>query len=108
MADIKNLEATAASSDDERPLDKNEARFLDAENNIQIDPDHGLTPEEAKAADKKLLWKLDLMLLPWLTLLYLVSFLDRYTCPSICAHPPRLTLVRQNQHWQCKNRWLNH
>lgn len=28
--------------------------------------------------DRKLLWKLDLRLLPWLSLLYLVSFLDRY------------------------------
>lgn len=27
--------------------------------------------------DRKLLWKLDLKLIPWLTLLYLISFLDR-------------------------------
>lgn len=27
--------------------------------------------------DRKLLWKLDLRLVPWLSLLYLVSFLDR-------------------------------
>ncbi len=29
------------------------------------------------AQDKKLLWKLDLRLIPWLCLLYLISFLDR-------------------------------
>lgn len=28
--------------------------------------------------DRQLLWKLDLRLVPWLSLLYLVSFLDRY------------------------------
>jgi sugar phosphate permease len=27
--------------------------------------------------DRKLVWKLDLMLIPWLCLLYLASFLDR-------------------------------
>jgi sugar phosphate permease len=27
--------------------------------------------------DRKLLWKLDLQLIPWLTLLYLIAFLDR-------------------------------
>lgn len=27
--------------------------------------------------DRKLLWKLDFRLVPWLSLLYLVSFLDR-------------------------------
>lgn len=27
--------------------------------------------------DRKLLWKLDLQLIPWLALLYLISFLDR-------------------------------
>ncbi|KIW42401.1 uncharacterized protein PV06_05956 [Exophiala oligosperma] len=41
------------------------------------DPDEGLSEEERKKIDRKLLWKLDLQLLPWLTLLYLISFLDR-------------------------------
>ncbi|KAH3916039.1 hypothetical protein HBI56_038760 [Parastagonospora nodorum] len=41
------------------------------------DPDAGLSEEERAAHDRKLLWKLDLKLLPWLSFLYLISFLDR-------------------------------
>jgi sugar phosphate permease len=41
------------------------------------DPDAGLSDAERAAIDKKLLRKLDMKLIPWLTLLYLVSFLDR-------------------------------
>ncbi|KAJ6123448.1 hypothetical protein N7512_005913 [Penicillium capsulatum] len=41
------------------------------------DPDAGLSEEERARIDRKLLWKLDLQLVPWLSLLYLVSFLDR-------------------------------
>ncbi|ROT34488.1 MFS general substrate transporter [Sodiomyces alkalinus F11] len=41
------------------------------------DPDAGKTEEERKAIDRKLMWKVDLWLIPWLSLLYLLSFLDR-------------------------------
>ncbi|KAK8180316.1 major facilitator superfamily domain-containing protein [Phyllosticta capitalensis] len=41
------------------------------------DPDAGLSDEERAAIDRKLLWKLDLKLIPWLCFLYLISFLDR-------------------------------
>ncbi|KAL4802817.1 major facilitator superfamily domain-containing protein [Aspergillus unguis] len=41
------------------------------------DPDEGLSKEEKAKIDRALLWKLDLKLVPWLSLLYLVSFLDR-------------------------------
>ena len=41
------------------------------------DPDAGLSAEERARIDKKLVRKLDLMLIPWLCLLYLLSFLDR-------------------------------
>jgi hypothetical protein len=41
------------------------------------DPDEGKSPEEKAAIDKALLRKLDLKLIPWLSLLYLISFLDR-------------------------------
>jgi len=41
------------------------------------DPDAGLSEEERAAIDKKLLWKLDKKLIPWLSFLYLISFLDR-------------------------------
>ncbi|KAF4766245.1 hypothetical protein HAV15_011032 [Penicillium sp. str.  len=41
------------------------------------DPDAGLSDEERAEIDRKLLWQLDIRLVPWLSLLYLVSFLDR-------------------------------
>ncbi|PWY94962.1 MFS general substrate transporter [Aspergillus sclerotioniger CBS 115572] len=41
------------------------------------DPDEGLSEEEKAKIDRALVWKLDLRLIPWLSLLYLVSFLDR-------------------------------
>ncbi|KAH8703430.1 putative MFS transporter [Talaromyces proteolyticus] len=41
------------------------------------DPDKGLSDEERAAIDRKLLLKLDLRLIPWLSLLYLAAFLDR-------------------------------
>ncbi|KAJ9609686.1 hypothetical protein H2200_006014 [Cladophialophora chaetospira] len=44
---------------------------------IPDDPDAGLSEEERRRIDRQLLWKLDLHLIPWLCLLYLISFLDR-------------------------------
>ncbi|KPM46401.1 hypothetical protein AK830_g102 [Neonectria ditissima] len=41
------------------------------------DPDVGKTEEERQAIDKKLMRKVDIWLIPWLSLLYLLSFLDR-------------------------------
>ncbi|THW49406.1 pantothenate transporter liz1 [Aureobasidium pullulans] len=41
------------------------------------DPDAGLSDEERAAIDKKLVRKLDFKLIPWLSFLYLISFLDR-------------------------------
>jgi len=41
------------------------------------DPDAGLNEEERAAHDKALLRKLDWQLIPWLSFLYLISFLDR-------------------------------
>lgn len=90
----------AASTDEKPAIDS----FSDAEKHNDQDklagfedPDAGLSDEErAKIVcvlytlsthfaylsrnvlqDRKLLWKLDLRLVPWLSLLYLVSFLDR-------------------------------
>lgn len=38
---------------------------------------NNMSLEEKNKFEKKLLWKLDLRLVPWLSLLYLLSFLDR-------------------------------
>ncbi|KAM0522407.1 hypothetical protein ACHAPE_001997 [Trichoderma viride] len=42
-----------------------------------IDPDAGLSDAERAANERRLMRKLDWTLVPWLTLLYLVCFLDR-------------------------------
>ena len=41
------------------------------------DPDAGKSDEEKAEIDRKLMWKVDMWLIPWLSLLYLLSFLDR-------------------------------
>lgn len=41
------------------------------------DPDAHLPGDERAAIDKRLVWHLDLVMIPWLSLLYLLAFLDR-------------------------------
>ncbi|KAF1942221.1 MFS transporter-like protein [Clathrospora elynae] len=41
------------------------------------DPDVGKSDAERARLDKALVWKMDIWLIPWLSLLYLLSFLDR-------------------------------
>ncbi|KEF51416.1 uncharacterized protein A1O9_12565 [Exophiala aquamarina CBS 119918] len=77
---MEKAEATRRSSSEdahsplsaEKQVDEAPVAVLDIR-----DPDEGLSDEERKAIDRKLLWKLDFKLIPWLTLLYLISFLDR-------------------------------
>jgi hypothetical protein len=42
-----------------------------------LDQWNGMSIEEKTKFERKLLWKLDFRLVPWLSLLYLLSFLDR-------------------------------
>ncbi|KAI2635928.1 major facilitator superfamily domain-containing protein [Xylaria nigripes] len=44
---------------------------------VPVDPDASLSPDQRSKIEQKLLWKLDLVLIPWLCLLYLLAFLDR-------------------------------
>ncbi|KAF3762680.1 MFS general substrate transporter [Cryphonectria parasitica EP155] len=41
------------------------------------DPDAGRSDQEKAVIDRKLVWRLDWILIPWLCLLYLMAFLDR-------------------------------
>lgn len=45
--------------------------------NLPEDPDTGCTERERADIDAKLVRRLDLKLMPWLCLLYLMAFLDR-------------------------------
>jgi len=66
-------------SDVETPVEKQSAP-LDNVTEIDDDINHewnNMSEEEQLSFEKKLIHKLDLRVLPWLTLLYLLSFLDR-------------------------------
>lgn len=78
-------ERSPSSSDNEKKLDEQvERRGSHASVNSRAeslyelpDPDAGKSPEERAKIDKALLWKVDRWIIPWLCLLYLLSFLDR-------------------------------
>ncbi|MCJ1448383.1 MAG: hypothetical protein MMC23_008898 [Stictis urceolatum] len=72
---VEHTHSDRSPSDDETRVGGNKAFGTMA--NLPPDPDEGLSDAEKAKIDRKLLWKLDLKLIPWLSLLYLVSFLDR-------------------------------
>ncbi|KAH7303448.1 major facilitator superfamily transporter [Stachybotrys elegans] len=77
-AEEHRLEDRKASHDDAAIAKGNAAALERAELLANLpDPDEGKTDEERKAIDRKLMWKVDMWLIPWLSLLYLLSFLDR-------------------------------
>uniref|UniRef100_A0A0B7JNU2 Major facilitator superfamily (MFS) profile domain-containing protein n=2 Tax=Bionectria ochroleuca TaxID=29856 RepID=A0A0B7JNU2_BIOOC len=54
----------------------NEA-FSTFDHDERTDPYCGMSAEERELEERRLLWKLDIQLIPWLCLLYLICFLDR-------------------------------
>lgn len=68
-ANSSDAENNAATSIEKKLI------FLHPE--LAVDPDEGLSEEEKAKIDRDLLWKLDIRLIPWLSLLYLAAFLDR-------------------------------
>ncbi|KAL7786804.1 major facilitator superfamily domain-containing protein [Trichoderma afarasin] len=58
-------------------ISNSEVEQIAIEHDQIIDPDAGLSDEARAANERRLLRKLDLVLIPWLTLLYLMCFLDR-------------------------------
>lgn len=96
MADLATKEKPSAlenGSDESDHGDKASTVFQNTDDTDLADPDEGKTPEErakivSSAAaqqectidgvqDKALVWKVDRWIIPWLSLLYLLSFLDR-------------------------------
>ncbi|KAI5848604.1 major facilitator superfamily domain-containing protein [Morchella snyderi] len=69
---MTELNSHAFSLDDKE--DPKKAEFID---DIDPDPDAGLSDEERARIDRELVRKLDIRLIPWLCILYLASFLDR-------------------------------
>ena len=66
------------SADDEKKVGVRPGEFESlATHQLPPDPDEDLSDAERAKIDRKLLLKLDFRLIPWLCLLYLISFLDR-------------------------------
>ncbi|RFU35009.1 hypothetical protein B7463_g1318, partial [Scytalidium lignicola] len=61
-------------SDDEKNVG---SPVVESVPNLSEDPDAHLSNAEKAAIDRKLVWKLDMYLIPWLCILYLLAFLDR-------------------------------
>ncbi|KAI0863307.1 major facilitator superfamily domain-containing protein [Xylaria cubensis] len=58
-------------------LEKHESSRDEREGDLFPDPDAHLNQEEKDKIERALVWRLDLVLIPWLCLLYLLAFLDR-------------------------------
>ncbi|XMA14390.1 hypothetical protein WAI453_007181 [Rhynchosporium graminicola] len=76
-----NSETKTQSSSDEKISGSGsqleDGRTENSQYALPQDPDAHLSEEEKRVVDRKLLWKLDLTLIPWLCILYLLAFLDR-------------------------------
>ncbi|CAN8099725.1 unnamed protein product [Discula destructiva] len=66
-----------SDNDTEKTNDLRHKDYIGTLRDLPDDPDADLSGPERAAVDRKLLWRLDLMLIPWLCLLYLLAFLDR-------------------------------
>jgi len=85
-------------NDSEKSDDEKVNHSQDEENNpvpytsdLPPDPDAHLSAEERVKIDRKLLWKLDLTLIPWLCILYLLAFLDRTNIGNAKIAKPGIT-----------------
>ncbi|KAI1101472.1 MFS general substrate transporter [Jackrogersella minutella] len=57
--------------------DFRDANHVESYDTVPPDPDAHLSEEEKEKIDRKLVWRLDWILIPWLCILYLLAFLDR-------------------------------
>ncbi|KAH8879027.1 MFS general substrate transporter [Thozetella sp. PMI_491] len=73
------------STDSEKNSPRADAKLESAE--LAPDPDAHLTETQRAEIDRKLVWKLDLILIPWLCLLYLLAFLDRTNASPLSPGP---------------------
>lgn len=53
----------------------------------------GLSPEEIKVLEKKLLRKVDIRLMPTLIIIYIMNYLDRYVSKKIIRPKSNIILV---------------
>lgn len=98
---MEKAEHQRDSDSGQSPSD-NEKHVQDANaGTLEADPDAHLTADERKKIDRKLLWKLDIQLIPWLCLLYLVSFLGKSFASSLlrgaCADSSKIVQTSEMQ-----------
>lgn len=72
-----NITTNTMSDNDTEKASEVHQNYVGTLRDLPEDPDAGLTSEEKAAIDRKLVWRLDWILIPWLCLLYLMAFLDR-------------------------------
>ncbi|KAL8912976.1 MAG: hypothetical protein Q9172_007383 [Xanthocarpia lactea] len=78
LLEKRDSDSAHSPSDDEKKIGVGPGEFQAlGHGDLPPNPDADLSEAERALIDKRLLWKLDLRLIPWLCLLYLISFLDR-------------------------------
>jgi hypothetical protein len=97
MADIKtDTKIEASSGPDTPPTNKEDVAFAESASNSS--QEFGFDEKQTKTLIRKIDWAL----LPFLALLYLLSFLDRSRSTAQSSAIPRLTWY--SQHWKCSSR----
>lgn len=72
-----NTTSTNMSDNDTEKATDLSQDYLGTLRDMPPDPDAHLSDHERAEIDRKLVWRLDLMMIPWLSFLYLLAFLDR-------------------------------
>jgi hypothetical protein len=96
MADIKSDTKVEASGSDSPPINKEDVTFAESASNSS--QEFGFDEKQTKTLIRKIDWAL----IPFLALLYLLSFLDRSGFATQSSGIPRLTWC--SQHWKCSSR----
>lgn len=80
----KTTSTNMSDNDTERATEKATGKateirqdYLGTLRDLPPDPDAHLSDHERAVIDRRLVWHLDLVMMPWLSLLYLLAFLDR-------------------------------
>lgn len=74
---VINSNAVNLSDNDTEKATELQQNYVGTLRDLPPDPDAHLSESERALIDRKLVWKLDLVMIPWLSLLYLLAFLDR-------------------------------
>jgi len=110
---VTQQSSSAAASTQEQEASSLDKEALDKESSLRVVDDPHKVPlynphvDVSAVDERKLLRKIDLRLVPWLALLYLLSFLDR---TGIGKWVPKTASIVASSNHRCsaKVRWLIH